>query len=229
MKARRSRGMTLLEIVIAVAILGMISLLLYGALDSLSRGKRGEAMRADRSRQGREAMTRMMREMSSAFLSLHKPLVNAQDTRTTVFIARGSGNYDRVDFASFANLRLEREARESDQMEVGYFVAADPNVEGKMDLVRRQQTPIDTEPKVGGVTNVLAENIESFKIRFLDSASGNWVDAWDTTQSTGQPNRLPVEVHVVLVLKGVKGAAPLRYETKFMVPIREALTFGLPR
>jgi general secretion pathway protein J len=221
--------MTLLEIVIAVAVLGMISLLLYGALDSLSRGKRGEAMRADRSRQGREALTRIQREVSSAYLSLHQPLVSSQNTRLTVFIGSQTANYDRLDFASFSNMRLEKDVRESDQSEIGYFVAADPNVKDKMDLVRRSQTPIDTEPKVGGASYVLAEDVESFKIRYMDASTGVWVDTWDSTQASGQQSRVPYEVHVTLILKGVRGANPLRFETKFMVPIREPLTFGLPR
>ena len=42
------RGMTLLEILVSIAILSMISLLIYGAFDSLSRGRKGEALRVDR-------------------------------------------------------------------------------------------------------------------------------------------------------------------------------------
>ena len=43
----RSRGMTLLEILVSLGILGMISILIYGAFDSMARGKKGETLRVD--------------------------------------------------------------------------------------------------------------------------------------------------------------------------------------
>lgn len=235
MSARRlprgsSRGMTLLEVVVAVAVMAMISLLLYGAFDALSRGKRGEAARADRSRQGREAMARITREMGSAYLSLHNPLLPSLFTRRTVFIAEHTGSDgDRVDFATFAHRRLQRDVPESDQAEVGYFVSRDPNVSGKLDLVRREQTPIDIEPRQGGVTNVVAEDIESFELKYLDPITGQWIDTWDSTNQTGQLNRMPLQVKVTLVLKGIKDGPPLRFQTKFSILIRDPLTFGQPR
>ena len=229
-QARSSkRGMTLLEVIVAVAVLAMISLLLYGSFDSMARGKKGESMRADRSRQGREAVSRIVREMSSAYLSGHQPLVVALQTRTTVFVGVHSGNFDRLDFASFAHRRLERDSRESDQSEIGYFAANDPEVEGKMDLVRREQTPIDLEPRKGGVTNVLAEDIELFEIKYYDPVTGAWMDAWDSTSQVGQFARLPLEVKVTLVLKGIKDGPPLKFQTKFMMPMQAALTFATPR
>jgi general secretion pathway protein J len=225
----RARGMTLLEVVIAVAIIAMISLLLYGAFDAITRGKRTESMRADRSRQGREAMSRIVREMSAAYVSLHAPLSQSQLIRRTVMVAERNSSGDRVDFASFAHRRLDQGATESDQAEIGYFVTRDPNVEGKADLVRREQTPIDLEPRSGGSTQVMAEDIESFELRYFDAITGQWLETWDTTQSTGQFNRLPYQVKVTLVLKGIKEGPPLRFQTKFIVPVREALTFGQPR
>ncbi|MCL2778553.1 MAG: prepilin-type N-terminal cleavage/methylation domain-containing protein [Polyangiaceae bacterium] len=226
------RGMTLLEILVSLAILAMISLLIYGAFDSLSRGRKGEALRVDRARQGRDAMARITREIQSAFLSAHNPAMPALVTRTTAFIATHSNNgpnYDRLDFSAFAHVRMEKDAKESDQCEVGYFVVKDPDVDDKMDLVRREQTPIDLDPKRGGVINVLAENVESFHLRYFDPLSGMWVESWDTTQVSGQPNRLPLEVHVSLELKGVKNSPPFAFETKFMIPMLEPLSFGIPR
>ncbi|HEY2517603.1 MAG TPA: type II secretion system protein GspJ, partial [Polyangiaceae bacterium] len=132
--------MTLLEIMVSVAVLAMIALLIYGAFDSLARGKKGEAMRIDRARQGREAILRLTRELSSAFTSMHNPANVALITRATAFIGTSGGDFDRVDFAAFAHRRIERDSHESDECELGYFVARDPDVDGKMDLVRREQT-----------------------------------------------------------------------------------------
>jgi general secretion pathway protein J len=228
-RARSQRGMTLLEVLVSLGVLAMISLLIYGAFDSLSRGRKGEAIRVDRARQGRDAMDRITHEMQGAFLSMHNPQNLSLVTRQTAFIATNSSTFDRIDFATFAHRRVEREAKESDQAEVGYFVVRDPDHEDKMDLVRREQAPPDYEPKKGGVVNVLAEDVELFDIRFLDPLSSQWVESWDTTQLTGQLNRLPLEVKVTLVLKPVKNSPPFRFVTKFVLPMQQPLSFGIPR
>ena len=43
----RSRGMTLIEVMVAVAIMSGIAILIHGVMVSLSNGKKGEGMRAD--------------------------------------------------------------------------------------------------------------------------------------------------------------------------------------
>jgi general secretion pathway protein J len=225
----RSRGMTLLEVMVSVAILAMISILIYGAFDSMARGKKGEAMRADRSREGREAVLRITRDLSSAFLSMHNPSNPALITRATAFIATSGGSFDRVDFASFAHRRVERDAHESDECEVGYFVVSDPDVEGKLDLVRREQTPMDIDPKKGGIVSVVAEDVEEFDLKYLEPLTGQWLDSWDSTQVNGQPQRLPYEISIRLVMKGIPGSIPYKFETKIPMPMQQALTFGIPR
>ena len=228
MRAHR-RGMTLLEILVSLGIMAMISLMIFGAFDSLSRGRKGEALRADRARQGRDAMDRITRELSSAYLSLHLNPNQSLVTRQTAFIATSSSNYDRVDFTTFAHRRIERESKESDQAEIGYFTVKDPDVDDKIDLVRREQAPPDIDPKRGGVVNVLCEDVERFDLRYLDPLTGQWVESWDTTQLTGQPNRLPLEVRVILQLKEVKNTPSFRYATKVMIPIQAPLSFGVSR
>ena len=46
---------------------------------------------------------------------------------------------------------------------------------------------------------------------------------------TGQPARLPLEVSIRLVLKGVGGAPSTTYATKLTMPMQQALTFGIAR
>ncbi|WP_394848809.1 prepilin-type N-terminal cleavage/methylation domain-containing protein [Pendulispora brunnea] len=230
MKRGRSRGMTLLEILVSLAILAMISLLVYGAVDSLSRGKKAEALRNERSRQGRSAILRMVRELSSAYISQHTPTNLAMQTRQTIFSGKSSSQYDRLDFTAFAHRRTEADSKESDQSEIGYFVVRDPNQDGKMDLVRREQFPIDLDATKGGIVNVLAEDVESFELRYLDPVTSQWVETWDTTQAqTGQGGRLPFEVHIKLVLANPPPGVEKTYTTKVVIPMQQPLSFGIPR
>jgi general secretion pathway protein J len=221
--------MTMIEVVVAISILAMVAVMIHGVVDSLSRGKKGEGLRAERAHQGRETLQRIARELSSAYLSMHVPSNQALITGKTAFVGRSSGQFDRVDFTAFAHRRTDRDAHESDQAEVGYFALQDPNVEGKMDLVRREQTPIDLYPVKGGMPEVIAEDIEEFDVRYLDPTTGVWNETWDSTQVTGQPNRLPLAVSVRLVLKGVGDGPPYAYTTKVFLPIQQPLSFGIPR
>ena len=221
--------MTMIEVMVAVAVLAGIAVTIHGVMVSLSNGKKAEALRADRSHQGREAMQRMVRDFSAAYLSMHVPQVQALMTNRTAFVAKSSATFDRIDFTAFAHQRTERDAYESDQAEVGYFVAKDPDVPDKMDLVRREQTPIDYEPLRGGIVNVVAENVDEFHIRYMDPVTGQWVTTWDSMQVSGQPNRLPLEVEITLVLKGVGGGDPYTYRTKVFLPIQQPLSFGNPQ
>jgi general secretion pathway protein J len=218
-----TRGLTLLEVLIAVSILALVCTLVYGAFDGLARAQSGLSQIDERYHQGRQAIARMSRELQSAFLSLHQPQQILASVRTTVFVGTDSGSNDRIDFASFSHRRLMRNSHESDQNELSYFLARDPDRPDKQDLVRREQREIDLDPTHGGVVSVLAEDALGFDVTYLDSTTGLWIDAWDTTQATGQYNRLPMEIRIRLTLRGVDFKRPLHLATKVSVPMQAAL------
>ncbi|MEO8874151.1 MAG: type II secretion system protein GspJ [Polyangiaceae bacterium] len=227
--ARKNSGFTLLEIVVSMSILAMIALLIYGAFTSMSRGKKGEEIKSERARVGRTAILRMTREISSAFISMHTPSNPALIIRLTTFTSVNSQPFDRLDFTSFAHRRISADTPESDQAEIGYFVTPDPDKTDKMDLVRREQSPIDLDPRRGGQTNVMCEDVESLNFRFFDPLTWAWVDSWDSLQVNGQPNRLPYEVEITLVLAHVPPGVDSRFVTKLQMPTQQPLTFGIPR
>ncbi|HTN83052.1 MAG TPA: type II secretion system protein GspJ [Sorangium sp.] len=224
---RGARGLTLLEVLVSVAILALIGTLIYGAFDGMSRSRAGISRISDRYHQGRAAIARISRELQEAFLSRHQPADKNIVVRLTAFAGQDSSPADRIDFTAFAHRRLLRNAHESDQCEIGYFGSRDPERD-RLDLVRREAKTIDTEPTRGGVVNVLAEDIESFNIQYLDPLTGEWVDSWDSTQPAAQLDRLPSQVWVTLVLNGGPGGEPIKFETKVPIPIQVPIAFGVP-
>jgi general secretion pathway protein J len=223
---RTDRGFTLLEVMVSIAILAMVSVLIYGAFDGLSRGKKSLGRVNDRYHQGRAAISRMAMELSSAFLSTHQPLTEQQWRRLTIFNGTKGSPADRIDFTSFSHRRLVRDSHESDQNEISYFGSPDPNVSGKIDLARRESPVIDMEPKRGGEVNVLVEDIDSFDVKYLDATTGLWTETWDTTQATGQLGRLPFQIKLTLVLKDGAGGQPISFITKVAMPMQAALSFA---
>lgn len=222
-----SRGLTLLEVLVSIGILALISTLIYGAFDGMSRSRAGLTQLDDRYQQGRSALARMSRELQSAFLSMHQPPQQSQWIRATAFVAKDQGTSDRVDFTSFSHRRLARDVHESDQNELGYFVVRDPDRSDKYDLVRREQKEIDLEPTKGGTINVICEDVTEFNLSYLDPLTAEWTDTWDSTQAAGQFMRLPLQVKIRLVLRGGIGGAPIKLETRVPIPMQSAVTFAI--
>lgn len=221
-----SRGLTLLEILVSISILALIATLIYGAFDGMSRARTSIFKGEERYHQGRGAIARMSRELESAFLSLHQPAIVSQAVRLTAFVGTNQGSQDRVDFNSFTHRRLGANLHESDQNELSYFLSRDPDRSDKYDLVRREAKDLDITPAHGGVVNILAEDVESFDLKYLDPVTSTWIETWDSSQLSGQFNRLPLQVMIRLVIKGRDGAAPIKLETKVPIAMQVPLTFA---
>jgi len=233
-RARHVRGFTLVELLVAIVVLSLISVLIYNAFASMKRTREGIERVDDRYREGRLAMTRMIRELQSAYISLHAPINASLLVQKTAFIGTTGTPADRLDFNSFSNRRMDKNSHVSDQCELSYFGSRNPDASGVTDLARRFSTSLDLEPKKGGRVEVLATDIDLFDLQYLDPMTGNWVDTWDTTSTvTGQPARLPVQVRIVLVLNGGsrqgydRGQGTIRLVTKVSIPIDNGLNFAV--
>jgi general secretion pathway protein J len=222
-RRRRSAGFTLLEVMVSVGIVGFIGVLIYGAFHGMSRSRTNMNHMTDRYHQGRAATERMAREMSAAFISNHvsaQQLSGVQGSRQTGFI----GNESRVDFTSFSHRRLGLNAHESDQNELSYFLSPGPN--GGQDLVRREAKHIDDDPSHGGVVLVMADNVDSFELSYLDPTTNDWTNTWDSTQPAAQLGRLPTQVSVRLVLNNGPGGSRVTFQSKVSIPIVLPLSFA---
>ena len=101
------------------------------------------------------------------------------------------------------------------------------------DLVRRISTRPDVKPDKGGRIDVLASDIDLFKLKYLDPLTGLWAETWDSTDTLTHTNQLPIYVHVRLVLNGGRrsfagsGQGTLRFETKVSIPMYQPLSFAI--
>lgn len=226
------RGMTLVELLVAMSILAFISVLVFSSIDGMRRSREGVERVSGRYREGRLAMARITRELQSAYLSAHVPIDESLLVLRTAFIGERGAPTARLDFNSFAHRRLVANARESDQIEVGYFGMVDPQERGTIDLVRREAKP-DLEPQEGGKIEVLATDIDLFELEYLDPLSGRWREEWDSTSIVGERGRLPVMVKVTLVLnggsrsQGSRSRTKIRLVSKIPLPISDPLSFAL--
>ena len=109
------RGMTLIEVVIALAILALIAGISVGMLTGTSQ-LRDVVVNSDvQLRSARNAMSRLQKELRIAFLTSNR---NAVGTYQTVFIGKDQGDQDQLWFATMSHHRKYFNAAEGDQAEI---------------------------------------------------------------------------------------------------------------
>jgi general secretion pathway protein J len=212
-----ARGLTLIEVMVAVAVLSMVSMTIWAATSQTARTRDIVEESHDRLHQVRVAFDMFSRDLSSAYLSMHRaPLEPSHDT---VFIGRDSGDEDRVDFATFTHQRRYLDVDESDQCEVAYFVAEDPEDSKQLNLVRREAPILDEEPLEGGQYLILVEDITVFDLQYFDFQMNEWQDEWDTTEMTDEAGFLPHQVRIRLVVYDRRGEERV-YGSQVAIPMR---------
>lgn len=225
-RARGHAGVTLLEVLVASAILAMIGTMIYTAFEHTGRLRTRLSARQERDHVGRISLNKLMSDLRMAFLSAHVHPTQQYVAQLTAFVGVDSNPGDRVDFTTFSHRRLLRNVHEGDACEVGYRLVQRRG-SSTMDLMRREAPRIDVDPTRGGVLDVLATDVVTFNVRYYDSTIDSWIDQWDTQQATGQTNRLPSRVRATLVLRDADGL-DRRYMSETAIMINDVLRFGLP-
>lgn len=218
------RGFTLLEVILAVTVLALIGTMIYGGFSQTALNKARVEQDVDRSRIVHMALERMARELTMAFVSTHvNPSLDLR-VSNTAFIGKDNTRDDRIDFTSFSHRRLYRNARESDQNEISYFVTEHPDDPDVNVLARREQNRIDDDPRRGGKSQILVENVEEFNIEYYDPLLSEWVQTWDTVNALGQPNRLPTQVRIRLGVTDPRRPNRVQtFGTRVTIPLTYAL------
>jgi len=198
------RGFTLLEVLIAVAVLGLIGGLTYKQFDATHDLKTRIERGAERDQTVRGALGRMSREISMAFLSEHYDKKRYRE-RPTRFRLKGRHGDDALLFTSFAHERLQIDAKESDQAIFEYSLARDPDT-GSNSLYRRVKPIIDEEYERGGERAVLAEDVVRFEVSAWDPKAREWRNEWDSGSTERNGNVLiPPRVKLSLTIRDENG------------------------
>ncbi len=177
------RGMTLIEVAIAISILAVMGVLTYGGIVITIRSQeRAEALQ-ERYHTARVALERMRRELGMAFVSLHQ----ADDKRTQTLF---EGERDEIVFTTSAHVPIRKDAHESDQVEVEYRV---DRVDGEYALVRRVKLHVDDRPGRGGVEEVVAFGVERLELEYFDKAREDWTDDWKVRIEDAEEKRIQLK------------------------------------
>ena len=205
MSGATRRGFTLLEVLIAIAVLGLIGGITYKAFDGANDLKTRVEKAEDRDQMMRSAISRMAREIEMAYLSEHYDHKRFR-TRPTLFRLKDGRREADLIFTSFAHERLHTDAKESDEGVFEYTLGTAEDGSGFTDVFRRTNPILDEEFERGGVKQVLAEDVMQLSIQVWDPKEREWKDEWDSnsTEQTGNV-LIPQRVKISLTFKDEAG------------------------
>ncbi len=225
---RRRRGLTMIEILVAVAIMTLMTVSVWVSFRSTAQSMRYAEQLQVRYAIIRNSLSRMAAEMSMAYLSFNRP--PDEDRHFTLFDGRDQFTLDNVTFSAFAHVRMRKDANESDQSVIQYFVERDPLVPGRTHLFRRESRRLtgDTPDKMIELfpAYIFCEDIKSFDVKYWDIKKNDWVDEWRTTKQDMQPDRLPERVKITLGIMDPGTEKEIKYSVQTLLFMQEKLDFS---
>jgi general secretion pathway protein J len=215
-RVRHMAGMTLIEVMISLAVLGMLMVSVWSSFNGTLRAMEVAEDIQSRYSIVRNGLVRMESELSMTYLSFNRPLDD--DRHYTLFEGRDQGDSDSLTFSSFAHLRVRKDANESDQSVIQYSLEADPDDRSRVHLFRRESRRLTGDrpedlPRYFPAY-VLVEDVVSFDVKYWNPQLLDWQDEWRTTALDFQPDRLPPRVKIRL---GVRDGGDVVYFTTQVV------------
>jgi len=221
---KRASGFSLLEVLIAVAVLGLIGGLTWKTFDGAWSIKTRIEQAEERDQMVRGALNRLAREVSMTFISEHYDRKRFRERPTLFRLKDGRRDAD-VLFTSFAHERLHIDAKESDQALFEYSLGPDPRDGSKIDLFRRVKPLLDEDPDRGGDKAVLAEGVVGFSLEAWDPKDREWRAEWNSNGPDRTGGLLvPPRVRISLTIKNEDGKEKT-YTTQAKIFLTQALDF----
>lgn len=217
-----SRGFTLIEVMIAVAVLAMIGAVTWKSFDAANDLKQRVERAEERDQAGRAALSRIAREVSMTFLSEHYDHKRFRQ-RPTFFKLRDGRGDAQLMVTSFAHERLHTDAKESDQAVFEYRL--DRDEQGSLSLFRRVKPLIDEEPDRGGERALLADDVLRFSVEAWDPKDREWRPEWDSNSPQRSGGALlPPRVRLSLTMKDEQGRERT-WSTQARITLNQPLDF----
>jgi general secretion pathway protein J len=211
-----SYGFTLLEILIAIFILGVVLTTVYASYSSTLRVAHDVEYENGVYKMARISMDRMIKDLSSLQLSGDSFFLRAEKK------VIGNRDFGFLVFWATAHLAFSENEVSGNPASISYFVKEDQG--GRGFSLWRADVP-GTKPSPGKNPDggfVLCQNIESLSLKFYD-AGGRETDHWDSSSaSSEQKGKAPAAIKIEMNLVNVNDVEkPYKFMTKVFLPAKK--------
>jgi len=195
------RGFTLMEVLVALLVLGILLTTVYGAVSRTIRSKEHAESAAKVASVGREAVLHVADEMEASLLPARVPAAVFQGVG-----AGGSGQFlDQVRFAISSRPPFGPIGSGTGGRVLVTYYLAEQEGAAQTYLLVRSERPLpkpgdDPEAAPEEIRTLVVDNVAGLRLRYLDGDSGQWNDNWDSTAPGDLENRLPIAVEIALYL-----------------------------
>jgi general secretion pathway protein J len=218
-KARQT-GFTLLEVMIAMAILAAMALALFVATNQVLNSKANTEGRDDATHAVVQAMGRISGDLEMAVMIKSKDLLGATFDGEYAL----EGQEQRLDFVTMSHSRFLADSKESEISEVSYYLTPMPDDPNLQILMRREATSVDKNLQQGGIAYPILENVQSLRFEYLDFKSDEYKKVWDS-KSMDSNNRLPQAVKITVETLLPDDEEKSTFTTLAPIQMKEPLNF----
>lgn len=219
---RTQAGMTLIEVMIASAVLVMMMTLAWKTISNTSDAKQVTGRYQERNHELRMALGKIVSDFEGAYLSKNED-TSATHPRT-LLVAKAGSKVPDVHFSTLNHRVLWADANESEQTIISYMAHNSKEVSGQVDLIRSERRrPSNLSPDDEPAEyDVLVRDIDKLELQFWNWKNLEWQDSWDTTQSDGQKGWLPTRVKITITVKTPEGT-DIKLTTQARIVMQEPL------
>lgn len=189
-RASHNAGFTLVEVMLAVAILASLTALMWVSIANMFQSRDMIEERSARFQQIRVTMNRMVKEIASSYmggpefgaeeLPGESEFAEEGDSEEAAMMAMLAdepiqlgmiGRDDELHFTTMAHVRTQEGERASDHAEIGYFIRSERNEEGRMvkKLMRREDVSTDDDITRGGVIYTMLSEVDEIEFEYWDA------------------------------------------------------------
>ncbi len=188
-----SNGFTLIEVLLALAILAVIITAIYASFSTARRNvESAEAVR-DETDLARTLIARLSDDIANAYYH--------QGMKTiTIFYGKkeelGTGDdkrrFDSISMTTLTNWR-KPDSKETDLWEVGYHFEEKADGKGRV-LMRREKRELSKDIPLleGGVDFEITDSMDGFQLRYYNGYQ--WSDEWDTRSHASLPKTVEISL-----------------------------------
>jgi general secretion pathway protein J len=210
-----SRGFTLIEILLAIVILGMVLSAVYAAYSGTMKIVQELEYENNVYKMARVTMDRIIRDLSSvqAVIGVYEFKADRE--------TKSNHEWGALFFRSAAHLAFSENEIDGTLALIGYYAQEDQGGES-FSLIRSDLTGTQaTKEKSKNSGYVICQNIDSLVFKFYD-INGKEYDSWDSTSNMEtQKGKAPTAIKVELGLVNINNKEkPYKFMTKIFLPAR---------